>query len=435
MRKVVLTLFMIAAVGLAAGNAFVLNSNSQTLSKIDLETGDVDNEFAILGQYAASAPNKLEITDNLAIVTVTYENSVQTIDLETGETISFIALDDSSMPNDLAIYDGNAFISGNGNSSLYKVNYITEEVIATASVGLAPQGVEAINGNIWVANTGFDINTYQYEPGTISVINPDDMSLVATISTALNPADMIQIDELVYVVCTGNYGDTAGQVTVVDATSFEIIETIAIGGAPASISSNDNKLYMGNSWPAGVYVYDLATASVESTPDDAIFVGGNSVNSFEGLLAVIDAVDYIENSIVRFYNPASHELIADYEVAVGATDIKFSGSYNSSDDTELVVDLGLSNYPNPFNISALNRKSSSTTICYKLPDSAQVNVDVYNIKGEKIAQIFDGYQAAGKQQLSWNGIDKNHKQVAAGVYLYKLQSGSYQAIQRMVIIK
>ena len=84
------------------------------------------------------------------------------------------------------------------------------------------------------------------------------------------------------------------------------------------------------------------------------------------------------------------------------------------------------NYPNPFN--------PSTTIPYQLPVSAHVRLEVFNLLGQRIAALVDGDQPAGFQSARWDGTDAAGRAVGAGVYLYRLQSGSMVATQRMVLI-
>ena len=84
------------------------------------------------------------------------------------------------------------------------------------------------------------------------------------------------------------------------------------------------------------------------------------------------------------------------------------------------------NYPNPFN--------PSTIIPYQLPVSAPVRLEVFNLLGQRIATLVDGHQPAGFHRARWNGTDAGGRAVGAGVYLYRLQSGSMAATERMVLI-
>ncbi len=88
------------------------------------------------------------------------------------------------------------------------------------------------------------------------------------------------------------------------------------------------------------------------------------------------------------------------------------------------------NYPNPFN--------PETTIRFGVPASAQdaqTTLTVYNILGEKIAVIFSGHLKMGFHEFKWNGKNLLGKNVASGVYFYKLKSGKTSIIKKMVLVR
>lgn len=85
------------------------------------------------------------------------------------------------------------------------------------------------------------------------------------------------------------------------------------------------------------------------------------------------------------------------------------------------------NYPNPFN--------PETTIEYQLPRAGQVKVVIYNLAGQLVRTLLDAQHAAGKFQTHWDGKDELGNQVASGVYLYQLQAGSFQATQKMILMR
>ncbi|MCY3737494.1 MAG: T9SS type A sorting domain-containing protein [Gemmatimonadaceae bacterium] len=84
------------------------------------------------------------------------------------------------------------------------------------------------------------------------------------------------------------------------------------------------------------------------------------------------------------------------------------------------------NYPNPFN--------PSTIIPYQLPLAAHVRLQVFNLLGQRIATLVEGEQPAGFHSARWNGTDDSGRAVGSGVYLYRLQSGSRVATERMVLV-
>ena len=84
------------------------------------------------------------------------------------------------------------------------------------------------------------------------------------------------------------------------------------------------------------------------------------------------------------------------------------------------------NYPNPFN--------PSTNIPYQLPASTHVRLEVFNMLGQRVATLVDRERPPGFHTARWDGTDAAGRAVAAGVYLYRLQSGGTSLTQRMVLV-
>ncbi|HOD54206.1 MAG TPA: FlgD immunoglobulin-like domain containing protein [Candidatus Cloacimonadota bacterium] len=87
----------------------------------------------------------------------------------------------------------------------------------------------------------------------------------------------------------------------------------------------------------------------------------------------------------------------------------------------------LPNYPNPFN--------PSTCISYQLEKSSHVNLEIFNSKGQLIKSLVNHAQQKGTYQIEWDGTDSLGQAVASGIYLYRLQAGTYQKINKMMLIK
>ena len=85
------------------------------------------------------------------------------------------------------------------------------------------------------------------------------------------------------------------------------------------------------------------------------------------------------------------------------------------------------NYPNPFN--------PSTTIKYEIPDQVRndnvlVKLKIYDILGRKVATLVNKEQSAGGYEVQF---DASH--LTSGVYIYRLQSGSFVESRKMVLLK
>jgi hypothetical protein len=72
------------------------------------------------------------------------------------------------------------------------------------------------------------------------------------------------------------------------------------------------------------------------------------------------------------------------------------------------------NYPNPFN--------PETQIEYTLAQSGFVKLSIYNLLGQKVIELVNGQQSAGKFCITWNGTNTFGQQVASGVYYYQLNT-------------
>jgi hypothetical protein len=87
----------------------------------------------------------------------------------------------------------------------------------------------------------------------------------------------------------------------------------------------------------------------------------------------------------------------------------------------------IGNYPNPFN--------PSTTIRYSLGVDSPVSVRVYNMLGQEVATLVDGFQKAGEQSVAWHGVNNFGQAVASGLYFYRIQTGNTVMTQKMLFTK
>jgi hypothetical protein len=86
------------------------------------------------------------------------------------------------------------------------------------------------------------------------------------------------------------------------------------------------------------------------------------------------------------------------------------------------------NYPNPFN--------PSTTIKFGLPTQASVTMEIYNMLGVKVRTLIQGeVMSAGIHQMEWNGKDNAGVSVTSGVYLYRINAGTFQVSKKMMLLK
>jgi hypothetical protein len=85
------------------------------------------------------------------------------------------------------------------------------------------------------------------------------------------------------------------------------------------------------------------------------------------------------------------------------------------------------NYPNPFN--------PETTISFTLQQSGHVSLEIYNIRGQKVATVVDGNFEAGNHNVVWNGKTDQNRVAGSGIYFYRMKSGDYSSTRKMIMMK
>ena len=80
------------------------------------------------------------------------------------------------------------------------------------------------------------------------------------------------------------------------------------------------------------------------------------------------------------------------------------------------------NYPNPFN--------PTTTIKFSLPNGQNVKLAVYNILGQQVEILVDGFRNAGSYNVNWDA-----SKLASGIYIYRLEAGATAVSKKMTLLK
>jgi hypothetical protein len=80
------------------------------------------------------------------------------------------------------------------------------------------------------------------------------------------------------------------------------------------------------------------------------------------------------------------------------------------------------NYPNPFN--------PSTKITYNLAKSGPTSLSVFNVLGQKVATLVSAHEIAGAHEVTFDA-----SRLASGMYFYRLESGTFTAVKKMMLLK
>ena len=203
--------------------------------------------------------------------------------------------------------------------------------------------------------------------------------------------------------------DTSLEITLISypTITFELTtnnDTSANGAEIILISDND---------PATGFTL---TYTDDGNADILIVPAGE----YSTLISLAGYLDYLqENTVIN------EDTIISAQLEI-ATDI---------DETETNYENRIyGNSPNPFNLSG-NGRGSSTTITFSLKNSEVVLLEVYNIRGQLVKSLVNEEKRAGINHAIWNGKDESNQPVSSGIYFYRIQTTSFQAAEKMIVIK
>jgi len=92
-----------------------------------------------------------------------------------------------------------------------------------------------------------------------------------------------------------------------------------------------------------------------------------------------------------------------------------------------IMNYELSNYPNPFN--------PTTTISFSLPADQNIEIQIFNLKGQKVRKLIKGEFTSGEHSAVWDGKDDKGKTVSSGLYFYKLRTTEQVISKKMLLLK
>jgi len=235
---------------------FILNQgdwgqNNAGISYYDFETGNL--RFDISGQSLGDLAQDMIAYGSKLYVTVSESGRVTVYDLKSQVLIKAIELTDgkqSRQPRALASYAGKVYVT-TYDGNVVRIDTAALKQDSITSVGPNPEGIVAVNGKLYVANSGG--GNYPNFNNTLSIINIASFKVEKTLTVGLNP-NVVQADSYgnVYLTYKGNYDDNLG--------GFQKIDTKTNTVSNVSISANQNFTIIGDS----LYFYGV---TYNSDPD------------------------------------------------------------------------------------------------------------------------------------------------------------------------
>ncbi|MCK4655328.1 MAG: T9SS type A sorting domain-containing protein, partial [Candidatus Cloacimonetes bacterium] len=244
----------------------------------------------------------------------------------------------------------------------------------------------------------------------IDVSNPEAPFEVGHYPTQGSPTaptyEIYVVEDLAYIA------DGTGGLRIVDvsdpANPVEM-SNLATSGPARSIYVAGNFAYLGTMFIYGgipcVEVIDI------SDTYNPVMIG------YYDLYNIVYDV-YVESDLVYVANGTCGFYILQYTGGVGI----------EGDNLFVPTSYSLSqNYPNPFN--------PETTISFSVTQTLSfVNLEIYNIKGQKVKTVINEHYSKGTHSVVWNGKDENNKPVSSGIYFYKLKTENYEKTKKMILL-
>ncbi len=168
---------------------------------------------------------------------------------------------------------------------------------------------------------------------------------------------------------------------------------------------------------SGIYV---STGSGDPDEGDFVQVAEFDDGTGEWTERVVDLSAYDNQSI---YIAFVYRGLDGHGWIVDNITVRTSPVVSVSDDRSMPQDFTLmQNYPNPFN--------PSTVIRYGISQQSPVTLTVYNVLGQRVAELVNEVQSAGYYEITFDA-----GRLASGVYLYRLQAGDYVETKRLMLLK
>jgi len=406
---------------LQAQELFIVNSNSCTLSKVNIENYSVNNSFALLGEYA----NQVIYDRNKLYVVNSGDNNIVILNSETGQLINTIQLGNSVNPWNILLHNEYAYVTGLFSGKVYKVELRNTQHIIDLDVGNAPQALAIDNGLLYVSITG---GYPLYSESKIAIIDLNTFTVIDYIEVPTNPSEMvIDTNGFMHIICTGNYANTTSQVVIINLANREIVHTLALNWSFYSTIQLgvNNLIFVGNAYGLGFYTYNQNTFEVVNGYGNFLFAGCDRLLFDEDYLYPVKS-DFYSASILYFYRH-DYSFVRQISLAIGANSMAYKKNDVSIIDNTNAYSINLQVFPTPFNPEVL--------ISFTLENPDYASLTIFNSKGQKIKSLFNAKINQGLHQFLWQATDQQGHKVASGVYFCQLIVNEKTVLKKMVLLK
>lgn len=214
------------------------------------------------------------------------------------------------------------------------------------------------------------------------------------------------------------YNNAADGIMIVNAQDIRIYNNIIVtaGGyhLRADVPSTPIVAERNLLWPSPVRSEGMT--ALQSIVKDPLFASVDA-EGFQ-LTAASPALD------AGLLNGLEYEGVAP---DLGAREYQGTAGLNTGHSSRPAVFSMVPSYPNPFR--------AHTTISGHLERSIEIEADIYNALGQKIASIARGSRPAGPLELAWDGRDSNGEPAPSGIYLCRILHDDRISVQKLLLLR
>lgn len=148
----------------------------------------------------------------------------------------------------------------------------------------------------------------------------------------------------------------------------------------------------------------------------------NLANLEQNKLEVRSKYPGLKTNSLSEYNILSNNLLNCYLELIDNDDF-----IDGTNEDILSVTTLSGNYPNPFN--------PETTISFNIANQTNVELSVYNLKGQKVKVLINYELSKGDHKVVWDGRNSLGHKVSSGIYFYRLKTPKFDSVKKMLLMK
>ncbi|MHB1050460.1 MAG: DUF5074 domain-containing protein [Bacteroidota bacterium] len=286
---------------------FTKSNSSLTLYVPDSQKVYSDVFHAANGRSLGDVANDMVLHDGKAFIVVNNSHKVEVISTDTHLSLGVIPMPGNS-PNKIIIVNKNkGYITNLYRGTVTVFDPSTYTVLHDSiRVGANPQGLIAVNGKLYVCNSGYGFDS------TVSVIDLNTDAVIKTITVGAGPTDIgVDSDGEIFVRCSGSIDwsdpgkDTPGSIVIIDPSADEVKSTIPL---PLETYGHPSKMVVTKTGQGyvvvknGIAQFETVTNSIVNFQFSSRQAYSIAFDEIDEKLYVTDAKDFVQNGMLYGIN-------------------------------------------------------------------------------------------------------------------------------------